>query len=1563
MESTESARRERKAFARGHAAGASHGGEAPPRPARGHELGVGPSAVPCVGLGTLPGRRGGAWAPLRVWLLALFAVLAPPLLASCKRDERALAPKSQTWAELRVVRRDVTVTPPDEPARAPYPRERLVDGETVRVEPGGLAWIRRDGGALLLVRGPATLRVRADAFELVEGRVFVDTPAGLAAELVTPSGPVFLSDVRASLEVKGGVTEAYVLRGEVRALAGVRARAGERLSLSGAPAKDGPGTVKGTTTPAIAWEDWTGGLATTERQAEPAPFGVGTVGARRPGELGVPRFPLAIQKLDVRVRIEGDLAITEVDERFFNPSSDTVEGIYRFRAPEGAVLSRFGVDRDGVVMWGRVKEKQLAAAQYQSHVYAGSTEDPALLEWDAPGVYRARLYPIAPGETRRVVVRYVEWLARTGQKGERRHYVYPMAAEGSEGSLPHVEELRVEIDLAKAGAKTVRSGMAGTRVDDRIVVRAHDFVPRADFSLELFDDGVSAQRAFIAPHTPDLDVLPPEDRGDAAKRAKGEADYFLVPLRATEETQAPRGLDLVVVVDTSAGTDASSLALARSATAALLAHLGADDRVAVFTGDTALAPVGADALGKLDDERARSILSALASAERSGATDLGAVLVNAAGKLDPARRGAVVYVGDGISTVGERTLPELRDKLGKLPRPVRIFSLGVGERADMAVLAGLSRGSFAERVSDAHGAARAVVRLLEAAERPVFLDATLDLGPTVERVYPRRLGALVGDETVMVVGRLKGAPPTSIKLGTASGPRTIALVTNRLDDAGDARRRWAEGRLGELLDEGAGHAALVDLGVRQGIITPVTSLYVPTASEMTSAERRELEQKKREIEKNEKKVAAARAELSNAKDDEARRQLKRALDAETERDDQKEGGTGTRAKGEEGRMGKASAVATAAPAAEPAAPMPSPVAATDAPRPYPPAKPIAKGGARLGCSPGDPLCVDDGPSAPRGASPSPAPSVTTVLPSTAPPAQPVSGANNELEAPPVSPSDPMAVGDLRANEKSKARDGDKSVDLPDASGEVDGKSATGLQGGLLGPGSSSSPAPSSVAPGSPVSVVVRVGDAPAVRIRCSAASELPLAERIPLWRERMGRAGSPEGVASVYRSALATCEAPTFRERSTLLSIALDVLPSVGARVRLWRIMQRDHGAADAIYRGILGRIRTAAEVRELHQSLGLRFLDPGMLEKTLAEAKGPAERATRLRELLRGWPDDLPLHVRLLHALEDAGDDGAALELAKKLRARADADASLRTAVGELYLRLAERAKSPQDKAARTADAKRAFGEIVEFSPDDPVARRRLGDLLRAHGWFDEAERQYQTLKRLVPDDPGVSLLIASCSNGVGKLEEAIQWTEKAAIAGSPDVDTSPARTANALAATFLAWGKADARKAGKSDDVERITKRQARLPATREASGGPGAIRVTLTWSHPDLHPTLWGNALGAVMPAAEGDPLLGVAQVVLPARPDALVEVRLEPDEVERAARLGAVAVLTVIVKEGKEGERIERTEVRWKRDKEAGKGGPNVVRVEGLGGALRVTEVLVAPPEPKGQTVPKPEEKRP
>ena len=1572
-------------------------------------------------------------AALALLPLALLAALCP----SCSPNTPIpLRSRSQTWAELRVVRRAITVTPPGDAERAPYPRERLVDGETITVAAGGLGWLRRDGGATLLVRGPAKLVLRADTLELKQGRVFVDTPEGGTTSLETPGGSLHLAHVRASIEAgSDGSTEAYVLAGEVRADgSSVRAVAGETLYL-GPHASGGSGAAPVVSTkPALAWEDWTGGLATTDRSAEPAPYGVGTVGARSPGEQGVPRFPLAIQKLDVKVTIDHDFAITEVDEVFFNPSSETVEGTYRFRTPDGATLHRFGVDRDGVIVWGHAREKAAAAAQYQANVYAGSKEDPALLEWDAPGVYRARLYPIGPGESRRVVVRYAEWLGRTGPKGERRLYTYPMAAEGADGTLPVIEELTARFELEKAGATDVRVGMTGVREGNTIIVREHDLVPRADLALELFDAGASAPAGYRAAHNLALDTLPPKERNGAIQKATAEADYVLVRLRPGDIPVPQGGLDLAVIIDTSAATDPASLSIARSATAALLAHLGEGDRAAVWAGDTQLRPVVADLPGfaAVNDGSRRRILAGLASVERGGATDLGAMLTEAASRLDPAHRGAIVYIGDGAPTVGETSLVDLRARLGKLPRPVRIFSLGVGDGADLGILKGLSRGGFAERIGDGNAAARAALRVLEQAERPALLGAAIDLGSGVERVFPRDLGAIVEGESLLVVGRipLGSQSPNTVTVTSPSGaPRTARFDVSPIDDRGDLAQRWADGRLSQLLDEGAGRAAMVDLGLRHGIVTPYTSFYVPTKKEMgadelaeldrrreltrntwkraqtgedrtsTSAPSSELDRAQNELEDQRRKVSQLTTRLASAQDETSRARIHEELEKQrpapmgraamggskgasddakpAEQDPHIARAQAQRDSAEFGMIGLLNSGADGDPNA-PIAPWGRDDSVGN--------DPMSARGNLWGNDIGDSFgngglgmsgLGEGGGGRGEGIGLG---SIGTIGHGAGTGTGQGFGSGhgrlggNHISSPPqvrmgtfnvVGRLPPEVIqrivrqnfgrfrlcyeNGLRSNPNLQGRvatrfeirkDGDVGnvtnggSDMPDSNvvrcvvrsfyglsfPQPEGDSVMVVAPIMFSPGGGDplkeEPEPTkpvalakvadAIAPSAPKraktaeaaksQVTVIVEEVPHQARRCGEAASLPFEDRIGLWRERLARfQGNPAAVASTYRKILAACEAPTWRERSRLIALMLDAMLPIQDKVALWRELFNDVNAADALYRGILSRVRTSDDLRKLHDALGLKSMDPAELAKVIKAAKSSEERATKLRALALQWPDDFTLAMRLLDALEDAGDDAAARALGRTLRARPDADAALRTAVGELYLRLAARGKDAVTKAADEAEARRAFGEIVEFAPDDPVARRRLGDLLRAHGWFEDATRQYETLARLAPDDGSVALLLAAAAEGQGKLESAVKWSEKAGAAGDPGLVGSPASTARAFAATYLAWGQLDAATEHRADEAKTITARLMRVLSTETRRNAHGA-RVSLTWSHPELHPTLWSNALGAPMPAPEGDVTLGIAAVVLPAREGVIVEVRLSPDEVEHAARLGAKAILT-------------------------------------------------------------------
>jgi Ca-activated chloride channel family protein len=483
--------------------------------------------------------------------------------------------------------------------------------------------------------------------------------------------------------------------------------------------------------------------------------------------------------------------------------------------------------------------------------------------------------------------------------------------------------------------------------------------------------------------------------------------------------------------------------------------------------------------------------------------------------------------------------------------------------------------------------------------------------------------------------------------------------------------------------------------------------------------------------------------------------------------------------------------------------------------------------------------------------------------------------------------------------------------------EPEGGTVTVVYPIMFSPGDApplTTPAPS---PSARINVNVFIGDLPRKLLGCSAAASVPLEERAGLWRERLSKvAGNATGVAATYRNALGLCEAPTYRERARLLTLMLDAMPGVTGKVQLYRLMARDLGAGDVLYRGILARIRTPEEMRELHGALGLKTVDPGILAKLVSDTATPAERAKKLRALLQQFPDDLSLSLELLNAYEDADDRGALRDHARKLRERPDADARVRTAVGELYLRLAERAAPAEEKALLVAEGRRAFGEIVEFAPEDPVARRRLGDLLLSHGFFAEAARQYETLAGLTPDDSKVSLLRAAAAEGQGLLEEALKWAEKGGTSGAPDGSSGAAVTARALAATHLAWARLAAAEGKRADELEALLAR-----ATRVLSGGrldpdrPVGVRVSLTWSHPELHPSLWTNALGTAMPAPDGDVTLGVAQAIVPERPDSYVEVRLEPSDLAHAARLGATLELTFVFDELSKAEKIVRRRLKF------------------------------------------------
>ena len=1034
------------------------------------------------------------------------------------------------------------------------------------------------------------------------------------------------------------------------------------------------------------------------------------------------------------------------------------------------------------------------------------------------------------------------------------------------------------------------------------------------------------------------------DPAAGAMPAEDERDYVYVPVVLPDslfgEREAQQGLDVVVVADLSAGTDPARLELGCVAIEALAQHLDAGDRLAIFGADARLRPLALEEpLGAATPERVETFLDALAREPAGGASDLCATFAEAAEVFDdPSRSSLVVYVGDGAPTVGELAADDLLAHLERLPRPLRLYALAIGDEADLGLLATLTRGGgLAERVVARPAAADAALRMLAHAREPVAqrVEVTLE---GVEQVFPRRPVAVRRGDVLAVVGRVEDAVPGAIHVaGEVAGEAfalDLQLRATTVEDSGDLRLRWASERLEQLLPSGASREEVADLGIRYGLITPYTSFYVPSAAEL-SALGRDAWPLFREEERSD--ASWARYALVP---------FLPILSLTGCSDTRQESVSSASGEAADFEMGAAEEQATSNRFG---------VEGSSDDAPAPPGAADRAGLAQLGY-------VDSA----EEAEPAPEPATTEALPAVA---GQVGAA--ELDAD-EDVGDVLGAGGLglRGSGRGGGGEGEGSIGLGNI-GTI-GHGAGGGSGSGYGRGAAPSSATTGAAPrtsttsrarsarrapanapeaGRPrpsearergeanaLTELLAQDDRDAERSRnqvnvqatlsvtfdasrhqsrrCSEAADLLLDARRDLWRERLQGASYAGAWLQVYRDASARCELPSWRDRRALLELMLARAGSIAEQISLYRASS---GASlrDYLRRAILRRVRTPEDLRLARQAFG-RGVEQQLIAQVLERATTPDARIAALYRLVSQFPDQLDLRIQLLRELSRADRADAAKRVALELRAHPLCDAEVRTTLGELYLR-----------AGDEADARRVFGEIVEFAPSDASARRRLGDLYRAHGWHEDAYRQYVTLAELTPDDPSVLLLMAQAAAGAGRVDEALRLERRLA-------ETAPPGNVTGLARVAQLWSSvrfAELRQAADGDD-----ERLAALDRRRRESGvlrAASPFRATLTWSHPDADLSLWGAfpGLGFTRPP-DIAPAYGIEAFDVP---------ELEPGsyrvEVRRSGtRLASTyrAKLIFVWNEGRSDERIEIRELEF---------GPGQMALafEVVGGELREAEL--------------------
>lgn len=125
-------------------------------------------------------------------------------------------------------------------------------------------------------------------------------------------------------------------------------------------------------------------------------------------EIKVGNKKLDLAKLNVDVKIAGNLATTTFELFFYNPNNERLEGELSFPLGEGREVSRFALDINGKLREAVIVEKEKARVAFESTVRRRI--DPALLEKTQGNNYKARIFPIEAKSYKRVVLAYDEEL-------------------------------------------------------------------------------------------------------------------------------------------------------------------------------------------------------------------------------------------------------------------------------------------------------------------------------------------------------------------------------------------------------------------------------------------------------------------------------------------------------------------------------------------------------------------------------------------------------------------------------------------------------------------------------------------------------------------------------------------------------------------------------------------------------------------------------------------------------------------------------------------------------------------------------------------------------------------------------------------------------------------------------------------------------------------------------------------------------------------------------------------------------------------------------------------------